>query len=297
MKICEIIIFYFLILSKNMGGQKKRFYCVTSYKVDVVPAPTKARYCVFQGEVCPKTKRKHWQMYLEYAQQVSLTTVKKDIDDEKCHVEGANGTREQARNYCMDRTKETFTEVFQIGLFEAGGQGSRNDLATVCQMVKEKKTLRDIAIEYPVQYVKYSKGLEKLDFMINTPPEDRNVHVTYLWGLPGCGKSVMAHKGLKVLVDYYPMSTDKDVWFDCYTGQEYLLIDDPQAKFFTASWFKKLADRYPLILPTKGGHVWAKWMKVIITSEFSPEQLWINDRDYTMGVVRRINELKHFIKT
>lgn len=59
------------------------------------------RYCVYQTEECPETKRWHNQGYIEFNAPVTYNVVKGLLGDPTCHVEARKGTRSQARAYAM----------------------------------------------------------------------------------------------------------------------------------------------------------------------------------------------------
>lgn len=74
-------------------------------------------YCVYQHESCPTTGRVHVQGYLELVRRKARSTVKREIlKKESAHVEHREGTREQARDYCMKvESRVTGTEPIEYG--------------------------------------------------------------------------------------------------------------------------------------------------------------------------------------
>lgn len=108
------------------------------------------RYIVWQVEECPTTKKMHIQGYVEFKKSMRITGVKKELDDPTVHLERRMGSREQARDYCM-KEKTRVQGPWELGLFKAGGQGRRNDLARVVDLIKEEATLDEIMNVTPVE--------------------------------------------------------------------------------------------------------------------------------------------------
>lgn len=284
-----------------MSDEKKsrtkvgRHWCITDYEVqpkDVnFEASAVLRYGVFQPEICPKTGKKHLQGYLEFSRPVSFGPIRK-IFSKSVHCEPRMGTRDQARNYCMDRKKTTWGEVVEYGDWLAGGQGKRSDLETVTERVKRGDNVRDIAEAHPSTYVRYNRGIERLKSVLNKGPNWRNLIVEVRFGGAGLGKSKYftdwAEKHKKKVYRLHCMNT---MWFDFYDDEEVLLIDDPDFKVLTQAWFKKITDGYQLMIPVKGGFTWARWNYVYITSEEDPERWWPETMDD--GCRRRIHTIIH----
>ena len=57
------------------------------------------KYFVFQREKGHETGTEHIQMYLEFSMSKKFDTIKSYFP--KAHIEARNGTKSQARDYCM----------------------------------------------------------------------------------------------------------------------------------------------------------------------------------------------------
>lgn len=249
------------------------------------------RYLIYQGEIA-NTGKKHWQGYVEFSKPVSRKKVQEVFKDPSAHCEVRLGTREQARDYCRDRTKQTFTEVYESGDWAAGGQGQRTDLQNSIQLVRENKegAVARIATEQPETYVKYHNGLTKLDFVLNKGPEWRDIATCVLYGSPGGGKSKLARDYCRERnLSYYSLNTDrKEIWYDGYMGEPVLIIDDLDDSSFSKQTLKKVTDGHRYMLPIKGGFTWAHWVMVIITSEHHPSIWWQGSVSPSDGLWRRL---------
>lgn len=113
-----------------------RSYCFTSFNDEIYPNMDKIRYIIYQPEMCPKTNKIHLQGYLELFQPTTIGKVKQFIGDLRAHLEIRQGTRDQARNYCM-KTKSKHGKTIELGNWNAGGQGKRTDLQSLVELIEE----------------------------------------------------------------------------------------------------------------------------------------------------------------
>lgn len=124
------------------------------------------KYAVAQMELCPSTGKLHWQGYIELNKPMRALAVKEKYLSSKAHIEPRNGTRDQARSYCMkDESRFPNTEPVEWGNWTKG-QGHRSDLEAVTKHMK-KKGLEDTIEEFPVAFLKYHNGMEKLNNFYN----------------------------------------------------------------------------------------------------------------------------------
>ena len=266
-----------------------RSFVCTIYALDKVPTLGKhIRYVVWQLEECPETLKKHYQVYAELNEPKRGSHLQK-IWGVKCHFEKRKGTRDEARAYSM-KEETRIDGPWELGKWEAGGQGKRTDINSAVAMIKEGKKYIHIINELPEVFVKYHRGLEKVKNVLLQETKDfRSVQVNVLWGKAGSGKTREAVENGK---DYYILSNDADtVWWDGYDGEDTLIIDD----FY--GWIKyslllKVLDGYQLRLPIKGGHTYARWTKVFITSNDKPCD-WYG-RGMTQALERRLTKIKEF---
>jgi len=87
-----------------------------------------------------------------------------------------------------------------------------------------------------------------------------------------------------------PTSTGQ-LWFDGYDGQDVVIFDDFYGGL-PLPYMLRLLDGYPMRLPIKGGHTYAKWTKVYLTSNVPPTE-WYQDPDGAFA--RRIHEVVEFL--
>lgn len=252
-----------------MGSRR---WCLTSYQEELNfdHGSDKLRYLVWQRERCPDTEREHFQCYAEFAKTTRLTGVQKFFNDKSLHCEKARGTRDQARDYCR-KVDSRIAGPWEHGDWAAGGQGRRNDLTTiVARLQEDPKRLGELALEFPGSYCGARGGLRDIaaHLVFKRGQPFRHIKTLVLWGDGGVGKTRWA-------VDHYRdnyrvTQPDGQLWWDGYNGQRTLILDDFYG-WIKWGMFLVLLDGYPVRLPVKGGHTWACWERIIITSNDGPD--------------------------
>lgn len=302
----------------NLKNKKSRNWCITSFSVEndiskIFYDNTKhIRYLVYQLETSTETKKKHFQMYVELFNSQRMSKLKKIFKDKTIHCEMRNGTREQARYYCMKnydgiyddkykwinplhRGRKWGTKYFELGTWIVG-QGSREDIKKATKELDEGENLDEVAIMNPTVFVKYHRGLREYQNILlkKTTRNFRQVSVSIYYGEAGTGKSKKAlyDSENNRLDDMYVLEQGANaVWFDGYSGEKTLVIND----FY--GWIKygmmlNLLDGHQQRLEVKGGFTWANWNRVIITSNEHPANWY--ERGFTSALKRRITEIEKF---
>lgn len=280
-------------MSEDAYGGRYRSFVFTSFAEELKPDLDKFKYICWQKEICPETKREHYQGYGWLRRQQRLSGVKKLLGDPSVHVEQRRGTHEDAIAYCSKKESAIPDTFFEHG--DRRGE-KRKMTDDVYQMIKKRKTVHEILEEHP-SAIFQAKAIAHLrnSFVAKDAQLFRFLEVSVYWGAPGTGKTraVFDEHGFQ---DVYTLaSTDgNSVWFDGYEGQPVLLIDD----FY--GWIKfhfllRVLDGYPLQLPVKGGFSWALYTKVYITSNSPPSQ-WYSTiyGDTRAAMDRRITLIKEF---
>lgn len=161
--------------------------------------------------------------------------------------------------------------------------------ATDNVVVRAGETLDDVMHNNQMRFARLHQGIKEIWARLNRPPNDlfREVEVIVMWGDAGSGKTRRAHEIDPNLYRVNVPSSNGMLWFDGYESQETILLDD----FY--GWIKyhellHLLDGYNMQLQVKGGFTWAKWKRVIITSNKPPEQ-WYS-QGLTPALARRITQ-------
>jgi len=109
----------------------------------------KIAYLVYQEEICPKTKRNHFQGYVEFKKETSYRQAKRILKLKKMpHFEARNGTQEQAAVYCKkDDTRKPGGIRGEHGKLKC--QGERSDLISIQEAVLNGLTFSEILRQFP----------------------------------------------------------------------------------------------------------------------------------------------------
>ena len=122
--------------------------------------------------------------------------------------------------------------------------------------------------------------------------EHQDVEVVVLIGEPGVGKTKSVYDKHRSEEIYKLTASTQSVWFDHYDGEKVLLIDDFKG-WIPYTYLLNLLDRYPVSLPVKGGHTYALWDRVYITSNYPIDQ-WYNFATLKKeALTRRIKSVEH----
>ena len=243
------------------------------------------RFCSWQLEE-GKDGTPHYQGYAEFDSPKRLTALKKI--NARAHWEKRTSTPTKAIAY----TQKKDTRVdgpWTIGV-KGPGQGHRSDLDLVADEVAGGATMRQIARDHPSTYVQWGRGLTNLSTVLAEPYEHDTVRGEWFWGPPGTGKS---HTARRDNPDLFLKSQSK--WFDGYDGEPVILIDDLDklGGDKLGHYLKIWADKYACTAEIKGATVNLRHRKIIITSNYSPEDLW--DGEMLKAIERRF-KVTHFDK-
>lgn len=261
-----------------------RHFCFTSYKLEILPKDIydgDIRYLVWQLERCPDTGNLHYQCYVELHKVMRWNRLKRIIGDDGMHIESREGTRDEAREYCMK--EDTRVD----GPWEYGkwisGSGHRSDLDEVAEKLKTK-SIKDVALEFPGTYVKYHKGLEKFKELLYEPRDKNKApEVIVITGPTGIGKTRWAYDRYETADIYHKMGGK---WWDGYTQQKVVLFDDFDKDIIPYRTMLQILDRYPLRVENKGGSIELNSEIFIITSNVSP-YCWYPEEDIS-PLLRRV---------
>jgi len=203
--------------------------------------------------------------FINFASKREWSTIKRIIG-ESAHIEPSKGNDQQNKEYC---SKEG--DFWEFGV--PSQQGSRTDLEGVVSTIRDAKRIRDVVDRHPTEFIKYSRGITQLfGYLSKREVREWKTETFVYVGEPGTGKSrtaaeITKTRGYQV---YYKTRGD---WWDNYTGQEAVIIDD----FY--GWLKfdevlRITDRYPLQVPIKGGFSEFLAKLVIFTSNKRCDEWW-----------------------
>ncbi len=247
------------------------------------------RYLIMQHEIAPTplpgSDGHHIQGYVHFACAKCARPAQAVLKLQSNAFQTCQGTAADNRGYCSDPDKrQPGTVCFTYGDCPQGA-GERNDLKRTWELVLKHDSLDQALDHEAVTTLKFHRHLEwGLNRMKKRRLRNlsREVFVIVYQGTPGAGKSELAR--LFDPDDCFslpPPKAQNDLWFGDYDGERTLIIDEfekqPKATL-SLYWIKKILDGQPLQVPVKGGHRWAEWTFVVVTTNHHPT-VWFNDAD------------------
>jgi len=238
-----------------------RNVCFTSFieNLDELLDPSEFKYIVMQQEICPETKRIHWQGYAEFSAPYRLKRIKRCLRDEAAHVEPRHGTAEQAAAYCKPGfIKDGVPKAVTGKCFEHGRisrPGARSDVHEMVTMIKEGKSNVDLIEELPDTFARYYKAADRIRLELGAAKARgwRSLECVILYGDSGVGKTRSVYESFPP-EDIFKLNVANNLWFDGYSGQSVLLLDDFYGWIKFGIWLE-LTDGYPYRCEIKGGFV------------------------------------------
>ena len=253
----------------------------------------------FQGYLALTTKKRYTQLREWFPRAAFMPSRGNPKQNLKyCTKDESRATEAQWReHFAITGDEEPLTGPFEYGEIPRKA-GSRSDLLSACEKIKNGAKIIDIADEDLVVVARHSRGLKELQFWymqrLGMKIRD-NIEVILLNGPTGSGKSTKGHElAMEDPDGWFPLTSTKKntLWFDGYQGENTLLMDEFRPTWCTHSTLLKILDKFPFRLPIKGNHSWALWTRVIITTTH-PVGKWYDLKDTATGeLYRRITDIR-----
>lgn len=240
-------------------------------------------YAVFGMEKAPTTGTRHIQAYVVYHKRVRFPTVKRDFP--RAHIEVAKGTPQQNYDYC---TKDG--DFYEIGTLPpskgvAGGRAQIDRYAAALESARAGK-LEDIPADL---YTRHRSTYKAVMEEARPPPEDaESTTGVWIYGPTGVGKSRHAR------TEYAPFySKPVNKWWDDYADEPNVIIEDIDPSHSWLGYHLKIwTDRYTFRAESKGSSKMIRPATVVVTSQYSIEQVFPNDKE-TVDALRRRMRVVH----
>lgn len=228
----------------------------------------------------------HLQGYVTFKATWRLSALKLLLP--RAHWEQAKGNRAHNREYCSKDGDFWESEAQTV---------TKSALKRACETVAEGG-LRKLLAEDPATFVRNCNGLKQLA-AFHLKPRDRNDKPTVHWyfGPSGTGKTKAVYefaeeKGMEVWTAAGSLQ-----WWDGYHQQEVVLMDDFRKDYCTYHLLLQYLDRYPVMVPFKGGFTNLNSKHFFITCPWHPcsERMYGGQDDSAKQLTRRIDHLHEFI--
>jgi len=277
---------------------KAAVFTVNNYTEETVKmikeyAEANARYCIMGFETAPTTGTQHIQGYIQFRKQTRVGQLAKSW---KAWFNVARGSPQENKAYCSkgDNYVEIGEPATQESGGKAGGEIEKERWAKNIELAKEGK-FEELERTDPEAYTRCYHTYKRMfqDAMPRVPDRDKLDNL-WVWGAPGVGKSRGARQLLlsEGFATYYEKPLNK--WWDGYQDEEAVIIDDLDKNHeCLSSHLKHWADHYAFIGEIKGGSRRIRPKKIIVTSNYPPEQIF-ND-SVTVEAIKRRFEVMHVI--
>lgn len=235
---------------------------------------------VFQEE---KGTHAHIQGYVELTQNRKLSWLSNIFERHgfpKPHLESAREKAPTCYTYCTkpetrvpNGSSGTFGDWSNIQVT----QGRRSDLVEVYEACKAKRTLDELYEVNGAATIKYKRHLDQLHSHFHERHRNVDTHTSYLWfqGDAGTGKSTAAYNSAPPDKLYYKdLDGDGNWWDQLTTAHTTVVLDDYEGKGVSYGLLKRIADRFPVMVPYKGGYRKYHISRIIVTSNKWPWELW-----------------------
>lgn len=241
------------------------------------------KYMIFGKEVAPTTGTPHLQGYIVFNVVKSLKSVAKLLP--RSHLVIAEGDAEQNFAYCSkdgDFVEVGVRPMSKKRKAELCGQATIDKWADA-KLCAEEGRLDDVPAEL---LIKYRSTLLKMRKQAPPPSLEGDLQNIWIFGPAGSGKSRMAH-------DEHPGAYLKCVnkWWDGYDGQSTVIVDDmdPFHKSLALE-FKMWGQHQPFSAETKGGTLCIRPKKIVVTSNYSIDEVW-EEQSTRAAMHRRYREV------
>lgn len=297
----------------TVPNKRFRYWCFTvnNYsESDImrlkIYAEEKCRYITF-GKEKGKEGTPHLQGYLQMKTVTAGTTIKNQSKVLSIWLHPANGSGQEARDYCLKSDKHAYQwgdfmdhprreEGKQIVNTSAATKAASEQWKTVRDDIMEGADTKFLMVKYPHLFFKHHAGFEAGIRAANVLPKRKEKTCVHVYvGPPGVGKTTKAEEIAKEHGNspYFYNSPNK-IWWSTYDGVSPVILDDFHGNYPFGD-FKQLTDKYPHQVPVHGSLINFNPSLIVITSNEMPGAWWNDTVLGTHGysaLLRRINVLK-----
>lgn len=285
-------------------GIKKRNRCwvFTSFSETEPKFHNDMKYLLYAPEVCPETNRKHWQGYVYYYNELSITQSQNRIGGGKHHhkMSRADLLNENKSYIIGPYEKNGKKKPFNKDAVEKGNepkQGRRNDVEELVSLVSVGSLSCDeVAIHDPIKYHQYGRTLDRVEeiYMSKIYRKEMTEGI-WIYGPTGVGKSHLAFEGFTPETHY--VVPDDNGWWDNYRQQDIVIFNDYRG-WIRYERMLELMDKYPTEVKRRGRPPLPFTSKmIIITSSLPPWKIYQNrNEEDSLDQLKRRCEIRKMEK-
>jgi len=223
-----------------------------------------AKYYIVGKENAPTTNTPHLQGYVYWSNARTLVSARAKLPG--CHLVIARGTPEQNKDYCSKGG-----DYVEFGTQPKSRKQLGGDEADRWARAWDAAKLGDIEAIDPDIRLRYYSGLKRIaqDYLPRVEPI---LDVCGIWvhGESGCGKT-------RAVLAQFPECYIKprNNWWDGYQREPVVLVDDLDIfDRVLGGKLKHWADFAPFIAESKGSSIRIRPERLIVTSQYSIEEIW-----------------------
>lgn len=231
------------------------------------------RVCSFSAEVHSLLfSTRHFQGFFQLWRKQGRCNAARLVG-QGAHLEERRGSLAQAVEYCL-KEEGRLDGPWQFGFPGARGLRGGSGLSVILSAVKSGASLQEAAELDPASYVRAYRGIATYQALVCPAPSWREVRAFFLEGKSGCGKSSLVYDvfGANAV---YTLAKQAPLWFNGYSGQRVLFIDEYQG-LIVREELLRLLDGHCYSAEVKGSFTAARWDCVVLASNFE-FGLWGDD--------------------
>ena len=240
-----------------------------------------AKYLCYGKETAPTTKTPHLQGFVIFKNPRKVTGVRAILPG--LHIEVAKGSASQCIIYCeKDGDFYEFGERPQTKKEQGDAEKERWEMAWA---LAKESDVEGIDADIRLRCYSTIKRIGE-DFMQPVAPLDGTCGY-WIHGESGAGKT---RSVLAAYPDCY--IKPRNSWWDGYQQEEVVVVDDLD-KFDVklGGKLKHWADFAPFVAERKGGSIRIRPGKLIVTSQYTIEEVW-EDKETRQALMRRFVVIK-----
>ena len=282
-----------------MSHQSFNWFFTAKGHDDLVYDESKVKFIRYARETGKgENAYKHLQGFIGMKKKTRLAGVKSIFappHNQTIHLQVQKGRFDQCEVYC---TKEnTFCHSF--GQYPKTHKQSAMTKWDRARSLIDAGKVEDIRQESFELWTRYHHKFYE-DYNRQNPPtrhqaplEHRNI---WLYGKSGSGKTSLVYDTFAEK-DIYLKNLNK--WWDHYTGQPVVFIDEVHPKWVGIDALKKWADRYPFNPEVKNGHLGnIRPHHIIVCTQYTIDQCTEDDKELRDALHRRfdvchVDEIRH----
>lgn len=204
------------------------------------------KYLRWGCETSPTTGKRHYQGYMIFTKKLKYRTIHAVLKqlfgrDIKYKPDGTGGFWVKAmrgsieandryieKEGCFHSWGERPTGTDLLGLYERQAAGGRKSIDEFAAKLAQGQSLREVALAHPSDYIRYSRGAEKLAGFVARPLRRAvGTRITRLrFGPTQCGKTYDAVPEGATTADCFLRAAASNGFMDGYVGQRRVILDE-----------------------------------------------------------------------